>query len=87
MYYVYILESQKDHGWYIGYTADLQRRLDEHNNGSTTSIIHRRPFQIIYYEAYINKQDALGREVFLKSGAGHRFLKKTNEQLSYHQGQ
>ncbi|HJN84915.1 MAG TPA: hypothetical protein QF873_01175 [Patescibacteria group bacterium] len=30
----------------------------------------------MYYEAYRNKMDALGREKFLKSGAGRRFVKK-----------
>ena len=29
----------------------------------------------MYAELYLNKSDALGREKFLKSGSGHRFLK------------
>ncbi len=33
------------------------------------------PWQLIYYEAYLNQADALGRERYLKSGAGRRFLK------------
>ena len=32
------------------------------------------PWQLIYYEAYLNQTDALGREKYLKSGAGRRFL-------------
>ena len=76
MYYVYLLQSQVDRGWYIGYTADLRRRLQEHNRGDTESIQSRRPFVLIYYEAYLNQKDATGRERFLKSGSGHRFLKK-----------
>ena len=32
-------------------------------------------FYIVYYEAYIERADALGRERYLKSGAGRRFLK------------
>ena len=31
---------------------------------------------LIYYEAYLEEEDALGREKFLKSGSGRRFLKK-----------
>ena len=76
MYYVYLLQSQVDHEWYIGYTNDLRRRLIEHNRGDTVSLVQRRPLHLIYYEAYLNKQDAIGRERFLKSGSGHRFLKK-----------
>jgi putative endonuclease len=76
MYFVYLLKSEKDNGWYIGFTENVERRLLEHNNGKNTSTTHRRPWRTIYYEAYLDKRDALGRERFLKSGSGHRFLKK-----------
>lgn len=82
MYYVYILENNYDKRWYIGYTSDLKRRVSEHNNssgGKTTK--QGKSWKLIYYEAYIDKNDATGREIFLKSGAGHRFIKK---QLSYY---
>ena len=77
MYYVYILEKASDKTWYIGYTSDLRRRIEEHNSGKggkTTS--QSKSWKLIYYEAYLNKEDATGREVFLKSGSGHKFLKK-----------
>lgn len=35
---------------------------------------------MIYYEAYLNREDATGREKFLKSGSGRRFLKKQLKQ-------
>jgi len=79
---VYILENNYDKGWYIGYTSDLKRRVNEHNSssgGKTTK--QGKDWQLIYYEAYIDKNDATGREIFLKSGAGHRFVKK---QLVYY---
>lgn len=77
MYYVYILENLNDKSWYIGSTSNLDRRVDEHLNGSggrTTRI--KKGWKLIYCEGYLDKKDALGREVFLKSGAGRRFLKK-----------
>ena len=76
MFYVYLLYSQKDKGFYIGYTTNVKKRVERHNNGEVSSTKHRRPFKLIYYEAYIDESDAKGREVFLKSGAGRRFLKK-----------
>ena len=76
MYYVYLLHSKKDQGLYIGYTTDIEARLKRHNNGEVVSTKNRLPLEIIYYEAYINERDARGREEFLKSGAGRRFLKK-----------
>ena len=76
MHFVYILQSQVDRGWYIGYSADVDRRFVEHNVGKNVSTHFRRPFRVIYYEAYLHKMDALGREKFLKSGAGRKFLEK-----------
>lgn len=77
MYWIYILENQIDRSWYIGSTSNLDRRIDEHLNGSggrTTRI--KKNWKLIYCEGYLEKKDALGREEFLKSGLGRRFIKK-----------
>lgn len=76
MYYVYVLHSLADEGLYIGFTGDLRRRLSEHNAGESFSTSFRRPWKLIYYEAYGDQLDAEGRERFLKSGGGRRFLDK-----------
>lgn len=76
MYYVYILQSLKDGSLYIGYSPDLKRRLEKHNTKQVSSTKDKAPFKLIYYEAYLNRKDATGREKFLKSGAGWRFIKK-----------
>jgi putative endonuclease len=76
MYYVYLLRSDQERRYYIGYTSNLRRRLAEHQYKKNVSTAHREGLRLIYYEAYLNKFDALGREKFLKSGSGHRFLKK-----------
>ncbi len=76
MHVVYVLESLKDHGWYIGYTMNLKKRLLAHNSGRNRSTVQRRPWKLIYAEAYLEKMDALGREKFLKSGNGRELLKK-----------
>ena len=77
MYWVYVLENRSDKSWYIGLTSNLKRRLQEHVGGygsRTTSL--KKNWYIIYCEGYLNKNDAIGRERFLKSGSGRRFLKK-----------
>ena len=74
MYYVYILRSQKDNQFYIGYTENLQKRFDEHNSGKVISTIRRMPFELIYYEASRNQKDAMHREKYLKTTYGHRYL-------------
>ncbi len=76
MYFVYVLYSERDAGLYIGYTCDLRRRFDEHRRGESFATAYRLPFVLIYYEAYLLQNDALGRERFLKSGSGRRYLKK-----------
>lgn len=75
MYFVYVLQSQKDNKWYTGSTSDLYRRLEEHNNGQVQSTKNRKPFNIIYYEACINEHDARTREQYLKTARGKRYLK------------
>ena len=86
-YYVYILLSIKDLKFYIGFTTDLKKRLIEHANGLVVSTRIRRPFKLIYYEYFINKEDAKARERFLKSGFGREqlrlALKKTLAEFGY----
>ena len=66
MFFVYILQSKKDRKLYIGYTNDLKRRIQEHNSGKNQSTKVRRPFELIYYEAYKSEKDAKNREENLK---------------------
>src|SRR3954470_10641098 len=75
MFYVYLLHSTKDDGFYIGFSTDLKRRLSEHKRGASFATKSRGPWKLIYYEAYLNQEDALGREKYLKSGSGRRFLR------------
>lgn len=82
MYFVYIIESINTGMQYVGFTPDTPTsRLLKHNNGLVSSTKKYLPWKIIYYEAYLTRQDATGREKFLKSGAGRRFIKK---QLKYY---
>ena len=75
MFYVYLLHSLKDNGFYTGYSTDLKRRLSEHTAGASFATKSRGPWKLIYYEAYTEREDAEGRERFLKSGAGRRLLR------------
>jgi putative endonuclease len=75
-YYVYILESKTIKGkLYIGFSSNLKRRLLEHNQGLNKSTIFGKPWQIIYAEACLNKEDAQRRESYLKTNQGARLLK------------
>ncbi|MHB9019448.1 MAG: GIY-YIG nuclease family protein [Minisyncoccota bacterium] len=75
MYYIYVLQSKKDKKCYTGYTYDLRKRFKEHNEGRVYSTKGRGLFELIYYEACLNQQDATSREKYLKTGMGKRYLK------------
>ena len=74
MYYTYIIESQKTHHWYTGYTNDLRKRLKQHKEDKVTWTKSRGPWDLIYYEACLNEEDARSREIYLKTGMGKRYL-------------
>jgi len=77
MYYVYILQSKKNGKFYVGYHTDVQRRLSEHNAGKVQSTAPHTPYELIYFEGYRDKRDALLREKKLKHhGQGFRRLKE-----------
>jgi len=77
MFYVYILKSKKDGKLYIGYSADLKRRLIEHKQGKVFNTKYRLPVELVYYEAYKNIDDAKNREKSFKhSGSVHNGLVK-----------
>src|SRR4030095_14760689 len=73
MFYVYLLHSVKDNGFYIGFSMDLKRRLSEHTRGASFATKSRGPWKLIYYEAYTEREDAEGREKSLRGGAAARF--------------
>jgi putative endonuclease len=74
MYYVYILKSQLDGKLYIGYTANLRDRIQRHQSGEVLSTKPRRPFELIFYEAYKSKEDAKRRERYFKTSKGKSAL-------------
>ncbi|MEK9176652.1 MAG: GIY-YIG nuclease family protein [Patescibacteria group bacterium] len=74
-YFTYVLFSQKDRKFYVGFTHDLKQRLKEHHSGNVESTRPRRPLLLIHYEYFTNEDDAKAREIFLKSGFGRKQLR------------
>jgi len=66
MYYVYVIKDRYNK-LYIGYTANLKKRLQEHTRGYTSYLKNKRPVKLVYYEAYLSKKDAKRREESLKN--------------------
>jgi len=71
MFYVYFLKSLKNNKIYTGYTSKLPaERLIEHNQHSNVFTSQNGPFELVYYETYHCKRDAMLRENFYKMGFG-----------------
>ena len=77
MYYVYHIRSIKyPDREYTGYTSDIKRRLEHHNNGCCDYTRPFKPWKVIWYSAFETEQKARDFERYLKSGSGQAFGKK-----------
>jgi len=83
MFYIYVLQSKINSSLYTGFTIDLERRLQEHNQGKSYSTKRYKPWRIIYYEACLNDIDAKRRERYLKTTQGGRLLKRRLKEFFY----
>lgn len=84
-HFVYLLQSIKDYSLYIGYTVDLKNRLFKHNQGFNFSTKSKRPWRLIFFEAYLNEEDAKRREKYFKTSQGSRLLKRMLKEYFYEQ--
>ena len=75
MFYAYVLKSVHHDYYYKGHCENMEIRLKEHNAGKTKSIINKVPFEIIYYETFQTREEAINREKYFKTAAGRRVLK------------
>ncbi|MEK7537147.1 MAG: GIY-YIG nuclease family protein [Patescibacteria group bacterium] len=87
MFYVYLIKSRKTGNLYTGCTSNLVKRFKEHNENKNFSTKNKGPFELIYYEAYKNKDDAFNREHNLKlranalTGLKRRLVKSLGKAL------
>ena len=84
LFFVYILKSDKDQKLYTGSTSDLRKRFKEHNLGLVRSTKLRKPFKIVYYEAYASEKDARHREhnLKLRARASRQLLNRIKNSLT-----
>lgn len=74
-YVVYVIEDD-NRKLYKGVTNNLSRRLKEHERGHTQTTRKMSKLRVIYTEELPSWADARKRELYLKSAAGRKFLKK-----------
>ncbi len=75
-FFVYVIKSSEGY-YYTGMTEDLERRLSEHNN-KTKSFWTKRgtDWEIIYYEEFDTRQDALKRELWIEEWTRKEVIKR-----------
>jgi putative endonuclease len=77
MFYVYLIESLSDSAQiYVGQTDDLRKRLKTHNAGGSPHSAKFKPWRLVTYIAFSDKQKAIAFERYLKSHSGRAFAKK-----------
>uniref|UniRef100_UPI00313D481D GIY-YIG nuclease family protein n=1 Tax=Inquilinus sp. OTU3971 TaxID=3043855 RepID=UPI00313D481D len=77
LFYVYLIESISTQGQrYVGVTADLKQRLQEHNSGKSIHTSKFKPWRLMTYIAFSNRAKAEAFERYLKSGSGRAFANK-----------
>ncbi|MBI4430982.1 MAG: GIY-YIG nuclease family protein [Candidatus Omnitrophica bacterium] len=60
--YVYLLRSKTTGKFYVGWTTDIKRRIQEHNSGKSQYTKARGPWELIGCETYPNAEAAKKRE-------------------------
>ena len=66
MNYTYILKCS-DNTLYTGWTNNLEKRVKDHNDGKGAKYTKaRRPVELVYYEEFETKEDAMKREYSIK---------------------
>ncbi len=80
MFSVYIIKSETSGKTYIGYTANIEKRLARHNKElptkkSSYTQKQGKQWKVIYEEKFSTRNEAMAREKELKSGKGREYIK------------
>ena len=73
IYHVYMLKSlSKNSVTYVGYTNNLKKRVDLHNNSKGAKFTRGRKWKLIYKEKFNTKKEAISREYYIKNNRSLR---------------
>jgi putative endonuclease len=71
-YWVYAIQNETSKRIYIGYTVDLEDRIKRHNSGQVYSTKANRPWELISYQTFESRSQAMWMEGELKKSRGKR---------------
>ena len=77
-YFVYLIGNYRKLKLttYVGYTNNLKKRIDLHNNGKGAKFTKGRTWKLMYYEEHQTKEEAILRECYIKKNRKLRNLIK-----------
>ena len=76
MYFLYILQSQKTDKFYVGITADISRRISEHNNPRRNkgfTAMHK-PWELSALYQCANAAEASKMEQYIKQQKSQKII-------------
>ena len=76
MYHVYVIHSQKDGSYYTGFTENIEKRLQDHNQRTVKATKSKASYDLVWHCVFNNKNQALDFEKYLKSRSGITFRTK-----------
>jgi len=76
MWFVYIIYSNKIDRYYVGYTDELEWRLERHNQGWGRYTKRGIPWELVYDEKYKTKSEAIKREREIKRKKSRKYLEE-----------
>ena len=83
MNYVYIIECS-DGTLYTGWTNNLDKRIEQHCNGTGAKYTRGRgPVRLVYHEEFNDKRDAMRREYEIKRYSRINKLKLIEKMQKY----
>ncbi len=73
-HFVYILQSEKTLGYYVGSSFDPEKRLIQHNSAKSKSTKHGIPWKLVYTEKFDTKSEAVKREYEIKRKKSRKYI-------------
>jgi len=83
VHYVYVLRSVTDGGFHIRYSANLRERFKQHSQSNSFATAYRGPWNVFYYEAYLEQSDALRCEKYLKQTTSRSIHREKPREASF----
>jgi putative endonuclease len=74
-YYSYVLRSLRNGTLYKGSTENLDKRLFYHNQGKVKFTSKYTPWELVIFEVFSSRSEAIKREKWYKTGIGRDWIK------------